>query len=161
MLILAERKEPFTVQEACAGLLAFVGVMFIARPGFLFPHRDKAGEATPTSIDTHFSHHDVDVQGGLVPPVASTPAERAIAVACATFGSFAAATAYATIRVIGKRTHSLVSVNYFATLATVSSFTIIMVHPDLKFEIPQSPAQWYALPQHPHRFIRNHETKCG
>ncbi|KAK7393956.1 hypothetical protein QQX98_013260 [Neonectria punicea] len=127
--------EPFTVKEACAGLLAFVGVLFIARPGFLFPENDTSG---PSSLDA-------GLQGGILPPVKADPTERSIAVACAILGSFAAATAYATIRVIGKRAHSLVSVNYFATLATVSSFSIIMIHPDLHFEIPQTPVQWILL----------------
>ncbi len=83
------------------------------------------------------------VTGGIVAPVPATPAERSLAVTCAVIGSFCAATAYATIRVIGKRVHSLVSVNYFAVLSMVSSFLILMVHPDLGFKIPQSPIQWF------------------
>ena len=129
-------QEPFTIKEALAGLIAFVGVLFIARPTFLFPSHDDARA---------LSSYQVGLRGGLLPPPSVTPAERSIAIICAVFGSFAAATAYATIRVIGKRTHSLVSVNYFATIATVSSFLIIMVHPDLKFQIPQSPAQWSVI----------------
>lgn len=35
------------------------------------------------------------------------------------------------------------SVNYFATLATISSFVIITIHPKLHFEIPNSGAEWY------------------
>lgn len=81
--------------------------------------------------------------GGILPPVKSKPAERTVAIMCSIFGSFAAATAYSTIRVIGRRAHSLVSVNYFATLATISSFLIIMIHPDLHFEIPKSSIEWY------------------
>lgn len=88
---------------------------------------------------------DFTADGGILPPVKATPQERTIAILCATFGSFAAATAYATIRVIGKRAHSLVSVNYFAVLATVSSFLIIMIHPDLQFEIPKTLAEWYVI----------------
>ena len=80
---------------------------------------------------------------GILPPVEATPAERSVAIACAILGAFAAATAYATIRIIGKRAHSLVSVNYFAVLATVMSAFIILVHPDLKFEIPRTTVQWY------------------
>lgn len=88
---------------------------------------------------------DFTTDGGILPPVKATPQERTIAILCAIFGSFAAATAYATIRVIGKRAHSLVSVNYFAVLATVSSFLIIMIHPDLQFEIPKTIAEWYVI----------------
>lgn len=89
-----------------------------------------------------YSLIDIDRQGGIVPPENATPAERAMAIACAILGAFAAATAYATIRVIGKRAHSLVSVNYFAVLGSVSSFAIIMIHPDLQFEIPHTVTQW-------------------
>ncbi|KAM0545997.1 hypothetical protein ACHAPJ_011109 [Fusarium lateritium] len=122
-------REPFTVNEAAAGLIAFTGVLFVARPAFLFPHGERL----------------FDINGGILPPAKATPRERAIAIMCSIFGSVAAATAYATIRVIGKRAHSLVSVNYFATLATVSSFLIIMIHPDLQFEIPGSAAEWVLL----------------
>ncbi|KAJ4250946.1 hypothetical protein NW762_011596 [Fusarium torreyae] len=122
-------REPFTVNEAAAGLIAFTGVLFVARPAFLFPHGERL----------------FDANGGILPPAKATPRERAIAIMCSIFGSVAAATAYATIRVIGKRAHSLVSVNYFATLATVSSFLIIMIHPDLQFEIPTSAAEWVLL----------------
>ncbi|KAF4981028.1 hypothetical protein FZEAL_3080 [Fusarium zealandicum] len=135
-------REPFTVKEAAAGLIAFTGVLFVARPAFLFPHSQNPLPASSSleSIGSHF-----DTEGGILPPVKATPAERAVAISCSIFGSFAAATAYATIRVIGKRAHSLVSVNYFAVLATVSSFLIIMIHPDLRFKIPQSAAEWTLL----------------
>ncbi|KAI9167812.1 membrane protein [Paramyrothecium foliicola] len=131
--------EPFTVKEALAGLLAFVGVLFIARPAFLFPSQDENRPPVVRRLSG-----EVD-PFGILPPVEATPAERTLAIACAILGSFSAATAYATIRIIGKRAHSLVSVNYFAVLATVMSFSIIMVHPDLKFEIPKTTAQWLLL----------------
>jgi drug/metabolite transporter (DMT)-like permease len=80
-----------------------------------------------------------------------SPAERSFAVLLAVVGSLGAATAYSTIRVIGKRAHSLVSVNYFAVVATVGSFVIILVHPELKFQVPQTASQWYEA--HSQRFI--------
>ncbi|CAG9950202.1 unnamed protein product, partial [Clonostachys rosea f. rosea IK726] len=137
--------EPFTVKEALAGLLAFGGVLFIARPPYLFPSQDgdDSQENQPLTADV-YSFINIDRQGGLVPPEKASPAERAMAIACAILGAFAAATAYATIRVIGKRAHSLVSVNYFAVLGSVSSFAIIMIHPDLQFEIPHTVTQWRA-----------------
>lgn len=80
--------------------------------------------------------------GGIFDPVPATPAERSVAVICAVVGSFCAAGAYATIRVIGKRVHSLVSVNYFAVLSTVTSFLALVLLPDIGFKMPQSTAQW-------------------
>ncbi|KAF5024661.1 hypothetical protein F66182_3283 [Fusarium sp. NRRL 66182] len=130
-------REPFTINEAAAGLIAFTGVLFVARPAFLFPHNQNLLSASGLG--------SVHVAGGIIPPTKATPRERAIAIMCSIFGSVAAATAYSTIRVIGKRAHSLVSVNYFATLATVSSFLIIMIHPDLQFEIPKTVAEWILL----------------
>ncbi|KAF9764200.1 hypothetical protein IL306_002874 [Fusarium sp. DS 682] len=134
-------REPFTIKEATAGLIAFTGVLFVARPAFLFPESWR----TLSELESRSADSDVTTDGGILPPVKATPQERTIAILCAIFGSFAAATAYATIRVIGKRAHSLVSVNYFAVLATVSSFLIIMIHPDLQFEIPKTIAEWTLL----------------
>lgn len=128
------------MSEALAGLIALVGVVFIARPTFLFP---PMGRSEPHALFDGASEPHFRVNGGLLPPVRASPLERSIAVGCAIAGAFCAATAYATIRIIGKRAHSLVSVNYFASTATVSSFLIIMLHPSLQFEIPSSLAQWY------------------
>ncbi|KAI6753780.1 hypothetical protein HG531_005949 [Fusarium graminearum] len=130
-------REPFTLNEALAGLIAFTGVLFVARPAFLFPHND--------SFLTGSSSDNESAAKGILSAVKATPHERTIAICCSIFGSIAAATAYSTIRVIGKRAHSLVSVNYFAVLATISSFLVITIHPDLQFEIPKSLAEWAIL----------------
>ncbi|WXC44469.1 hypothetical protein QX201_004203 [Fusarium graminearum] len=130
-------REPFTLNEALVGLIAFTGVLFVARPAFLFPHND--------SFLTGSSSDNESAAKGILSAVKATPHERTIAICCSIFGSIAAATAYSTIRVIGKRAHSLVSVNYFAVLATISSFLIITIHPDLQFEIPKSLAEWAIL----------------
>ncbi|KAI1644322.1 uncharacterized protein F4817DRAFT_222694 [Daldinia loculata] len=133
-------REPFTVKEAIAGLIAFAGVLFIARPTFLFPqHGSHEPELNGTRLFM------VDQPKGIVPSVPATPAERSIAALLAVIGTVGAAAAYSTIRVIGKRAHSLVSVNYFAVLATVGSFVIILIVPGLRFEIPQNVTQWTLL----------------
>lgn len=85
----------------------------------------------------------VHITDGIFDPPVATPAERSLAVVCAVIGSFAAATAYATIRIIGTRVHSLVSVNYFAISATVTSFLVLLIHPGLSFQAPQGTAQWF------------------
>ncbi|KAK8016142.1 hypothetical protein PG993_014331 [Apiospora rasikravindrae] len=136
-------REPFTINEASAGLIAFVGVLFIARPTFLFP----PDEAEPTSTNALWLASETPKDGGsgFVPPVIATPEERSLAVLLGVLGTFGAAAAYSTIRVIGKRAHSLVSVNYFAVLATVGSCLIILVHPDLEFQLPENAMQWSLL----------------
>ncbi|KAI8957023.1 hypothetical protein F5Y11DRAFT_341119 [Daldinia sp. FL1419] len=133
-------KEPFTVNEAIAGMIAFAGVLFIARPTFLFPQPESE---EPALNGTRISM--ADQPKGIVPPVPVTPAERTIATLLAFIGTFGSAAAYSTIRVIGKRAHSLISVNYFAVLATVGSFVLILIIPGLQFEIPQSATQWGLL----------------
>jgi drug/metabolite transporter (DMT)-like permease len=82
------------------------------------------------------------IPNGAVPTPHVSPAQRTLATLIAILGALGASTAYATIRVIGKRAHSLISVNYFATIATLGSAAIILVHPDLHFVIPESYGQW-------------------
>ncbi|KAI5860492.1 hypothetical protein GGS23DRAFT_580348 [Durotheca rogersii] len=136
-------REPFTVKEALAGLVAFVGVLFIARPTFLFPQHGGDEEQPEAGSDTPL--FATDRPGGLVPSVPATPAERTLAALLAVVGAFGAASAYSTIRVIGKRAHSLLSVNYFAVIATAGSCLVILAHPDLQFKVPQDATQWSLL----------------
>ncbi|KAM3540090.1 hypothetical protein ARSEF1564_007006 [Beauveria bassiana] len=129
-------KEPFTIVEGVAGLLALTGVLFIARPQFLFSHLPFTHPSPNSTV------HALD---GIFKPVPATPAERSLAVVLAVIGSFAAATAYATIRVLGTRVHSLVSVNYFAVIGTVVSCGVLLVYPNIGFQTPQSTPQWLLL----------------
>ncbi|KAM3434245.1 hypothetical protein NHJ13734_006088 [Beauveria thailandica] len=129
-------KEPFTIVEGIAGLLALTGVLFIARPHFLFSHLPFTHPSPNSTV------HALD---GIFKPVPATPAERSLAVVLAVIGSAAAATAYATIRVLGTRVHSLVSVNYFAVIGTVVSCGVLLIHPSIGFQTPQSTPQWLLL----------------
>ncbi|KAI5917441.1 DUF6-domain-containing protein [Camillea tinctor] len=139
-------KEPYGIQESLAGLLAFTGVLLIARPAFLFGRNgegpildDPSGKNE--SLTTFIIEHDQQLARTESPSYV----ERVVAILLAIVGTFGAAVAYGTIRVIGKRAHSLISVNYFAVLATVGSSVIIMVHPDLQFVLPQGILQWTLL----------------
>ncbi|KAI0198661.1 DUF6-domain-containing protein [Astrocystis sublimbata] len=142
LLCYAWLREPYRFQEAFSGILSLVGVLLIARPAFIFggaePENDDAG-ATGSAFA--FLADGVVVQNG----VGSSSPQRTLAVLCSIMGTFAAATAYSTIRVIGKRVHSLISVNYFAVLSTVGSAVIIAVHPDLEFILPKGVLQWTLL----------------
>ena len=71
-----------------------------------------------------------------------SPTQRTLAVLAAILGTFGASMAYATIRVIGTRAHSLISVNYFAAIATLGSALVLLIHPDLHFVMPESGGQW-------------------
>ena len=83
-----------------------------------------------------------DDSDGKVPLPSITAEQRTLAILIAILGTFGASTAYATIRVIGKRAHSLISVNYFSLIATIASFLLILVHPSLHFVMPKTLGQW-------------------
>ncbi|RYC56515.1 hypothetical protein CHU98_g9700 [Xylaria longipes] len=133
--------EPYRIQEAFSGLISLAGVILIARPAFLFGRATATDEGNAT-----IAMFTVDgAQEGS--PVVGSPSspQRTLAVLCSIMGTFAAATAYSTIRVIGKRVHSLISVNYFATLSTIGSALIILVHPELHFILPKGAMQWCVM----------------
>ncbi|KAI4623070.1 hypothetical protein J4E83_004460 [Alternaria metachromatica] len=121
-------REPFTWKEALCSFVAFCGVLFVARPPWLFP----ASHSRPIADDSD----------GHAPLPSTTTEQRALAILIAILGTLGASTAYATIRVIGKRAHSLISVNYFSLIATIASFVLILVHPSLHFVMPKTLGQW-------------------
>ncbi|KAF1925094.1 uncharacterized protein M421DRAFT_70737 [Didymella exigua CBS 183.55] len=135
-------REPFTVREALAALVAFSGVLLVARPTWLFPNppldpingQPEADAVIRTLMDVMSSPKTT--------PAPISPTQRTFAVLAAVLNAFGASLAYASIRVIGKRAHSLISVNYFAAIATVGSAAALLVHPDLHFVMPESAGQW-------------------
>ncbi|KAJ4321401.1 hypothetical protein N0V94_002938 [Neodidymelliopsis sp. IMI 364377] len=139
-------REPFTSREALAALIAFSGVLLVARPTWLFPNPPIdpiSGE--PESDSVAISALTLVTFGspeGNAPTLPISSTQRTLAVLAAILGAFGASTAYATIRVIGTRAHSLISVNYFAFIATLGSFLVLLIHPDLHFVMPSSPGQW-------------------
>lgn len=118
-------REPFAWREGVCSIIAFTGVLFVARPPWLFP------ASTENSVPD-----------GKTPEVPGSAHQRSLAILIAILGTIGASTAYATIRVIGSRSHSLISVNYFAAIATIGSTFIILVHPDLHFVMPRTLGQW-------------------
>ncbi|KAI0864666.1 hypothetical protein F4860DRAFT_463049 [Xylaria cubensis] len=132
--------ESYRIQEAFSGLISIAGVLLIARPAFLF------GSVTvPDEGDAGMTMFIMDgAQEGSPVGSPSSP-QRMLAVLCSILGTFAAATAYSTIRVIGKRVHSLISVNYFAMMSTIGSALIILIHPGLHFILPDGAMQWTLL----------------
>jgi drug/metabolite transporter (DMT)-like permease len=140
-------REPFTIREALAGLIAFVGVLFVARPPWLFPSppidpisgKPEPGNAVGADISALFA---ADMPQRILSTIPVSPTQRTLAILVAIVGALGASVAYATIRVIGKRAHSLISVNYFAAIATIVSAAVLLVHPDLHFVIPKSVFEW-------------------
>lgn len=134
-------REPFTIREALAALIAFSGVLLVARPTWLFPNPPVdpiTGEPEPSMLSFIVGASNAPA----TTPAPISPQQRTLAVLAAIMSAFGASTAYATIRVIGTRAHSLISVNYFAAIATVGSALGLLIHPDLHFVMPESATQW-------------------
>jgi drug/metabolite transporter (DMT)-like permease len=120
--------QSFTRKELIAGLVALLGVIIIAHPPWLFGEvHDDLHPKKPSGIDK------------------VTPAQRFIAIVVSVLGVAGASGAYTMIRVIGNRAHALMSVNYFALLATIGSTIALLAIPGIGFRNPQSAREWVLL----------------
>lgn len=120
--------QVFTRKELVAGLVALLGVIIIAHPPWLFGRvDDELGPKKPSGIDK------------------VSPAQRFLAIVVAVLGVAGASGAYTTIRIIGDRAHALMSVNYFALLATTVSLVACFAIPSVHFQTPQSVKEWILL----------------
>jgi len=118
-MVLGER---WTLVEAMGGLVSLLGVLLIARPSFIF------GESSSSK------DHNIET---------SNPEERLLATSVALCGVIGASGVYIVIRFIGKRVHSLVTVEYFAALCVMISLGGIVVVPGLSFKTPHTSRQWF------------------
>ncbi|KAK6510071.1 hypothetical protein TWF481_004784 [Arthrobotrys musiformis] len=139
-------KEPFTKTEMLGGLVSLLGVILIARPTVLF-----SGGASPENPQDQGSTgsggtEPSPTQEGIRLDVGeATPAQRFTAIMVALLGVLGAASAYTTIRWIGKRAHPLISVNYFSAWCVIVSFFGLLVLPGIGFKAPQTFLQWLLL----------------
>ena len=143
-------KEPFSRLEQLAGLVSLIGVALIARPTSLFSA--VASEDTPSATgnsDVMPGGNATAAPDGRDADASSydnvTPHERVVAVGIALIGVLGAATAYTTIRWIGKRAHPLISVNYFAVWCTLVSVVMMFILPDVGFVLPADLKEWSYL----------------
>ncbi|KAG7105506.1 putative membrane protein like [Verticillium longisporum] len=128
-------REPFTRVEQFGTLVAFLGVVLIAHPTSLFSSASPDGGDATAAAYAPGPHNSTAPTGGGNPGMdhEATPAERLRAVGVALVGVLGAAGAFTTIRWIGKRTHPLISVNYFATWCTLVSAVVLTAAPALDF----------------------------
>ncbi|KAK4173497.1 putative AAA family ATPase pontin [Triangularia setosa] len=133
-------KDPFTRKEQIASFIALGGVVLIAKPTSLFS--SDSSPSPPSSEEG--SHHP--------PGDDATPTQRLFAILVALLGVLGAAGAYSTIRWIGKRTHPLITVNYFSVFSTLVSTTALLIcplldigQPAIRFGFPASGYQWFLL----------------
>ena len=143
-------KEPFTRVEQIGGLVSIVGVVLIARPASLFSRGSTdASPSASGNLDGSATVNGTKVTAPTSPDASNydnvTPAQRLGAVGIALIGVIGAATAYTTIRWIGKRAHPLISVNYFAAWSTLVSIVLMVTLPSVGFLIPSSLKDWAYL----------------
>ena len=136
--------ESFGRKEQIAGIVSFLGVILIARPTSLLPHHSDVPPVASGSGDG-IPSTNVTVPAGLQGTNHVTPAQRLSAVGAALIGVLGAASAYTTIRWIGKRAHPLISVNYFAAWATIVSTVALLAVPGIDFQLPASVWEWTCL----------------
>ena len=138
-------KEPFTRMEQIAAYVSLFGVVLIARPTSLFTGHGE-------SIDASGDNDVAAPINGTVPTTHSaydfshvTAKQRAKGVAVAMLGVLGAASAFTTLRWIGKRAHALISVNYFATWCTIVSIVMMFALPGVGFLLPANAKEWSYL----------------
>lgn len=127
--------QSFTRKQLVAGLVATVGVVIIAHPASLFGKVDDTIEAGTVEANGGGGDDLDDV----------TPAQRTLAIAVALFGVLGATGAYTCIRCVGDRAHALMSVNYFAFLATAGSAAALLAGSGGGFVTPRGAREWAVL----------------
>lgn len=132
-------KEPFSRTEQIGGVISLLGVVLIARPTSLFhfgssdPSADGSATNAAAAAELGKAVADYDQV---------TPMQRLSAVAVALVGVLGAATAYTTLRWIGKRAHPLISVNYFSGWSTIVSIVAQLAVPGVGFLLPTDAKDW-------------------
>ncbi|KAK8038949.1 transport protein [Apiospora rasikravindrae] len=136
--------DRFTRREQLASFLALAGVVLIARPISLLAATTTAPAEDPTTAIAGAA----SVDGGAVPVTTTepTPAERLIAIVSALIGVLGGALTIVTLRQIGTRAHTLISVNYFSAGCTVVTTAALVLGPVLDLDQPLMrfalPASW-------------------
>ncbi|KAI0535867.1 hypothetical protein GGR58DRAFT_515024 [Xylaria digitata] len=148
-------KDPYTRTEQLASLLALGGVVLITKPTSLFSGTGQVETAVQTAVEvianvTMMAIPQSNITGpAMVDPNIPTTSERLGAIGVALLGVVGTAFAFTTLRAIGPRTHTLISVNYFSSWCVTVAFSVLIFapylnigQPDLQFAFPSSIRQW-------------------
>lgn len=130
-------KEPFTRIEQLASLVALAGVVLIAQPTTFFATSNGVDPTTAEAAENS-GLPGLDHE--------ATPRERLLAIGMALVGALGAATAFTTLRVIGKRASPIISVNMFGLICTGICSVILLSAPYLNIDQPALRWVW------PHAF---------
>lgn len=148
-------QQPYTRKEQLASLVALIGVIFIARPSFLFGHSSYPSpggkssqptiEVTPVSIVTTDGHPMIQVTS----MGDQSAAHRLTGILLAILSALGGAGSFIAIKRIGDRAHVLTTNNVFSACCTVISAAALAMapvigydQPQLHFELPQDSRQW-------------------
>ncbi|ODV86863.1 hypothetical protein CANARDRAFT_27238 [[Candida] arabinofermentans NRRL YB-2248] len=125
-------KERFTRIEAIGGSIAFIGVILISRPSFLFGEYESNREANPDSSPGR----EVETSSSSLRLLGSTSA------LLSTFGT---GIAMCSIRKISFNAKPLLTVSFYSMTTVILSFLGIVLIPGLSFQIPHTTKQWTLL----------------
>ncbi|KAK8006677.1 hypothetical protein PG991_012974 [Apiospora marii] len=157
--------DRFTRREQLASFLALAGVVLIARPisllaaGTAVDDPSAMGVGVAASVDGSAAEgallgvegsSNTSIAGGEgVKPAVGTepaPADRLIAILSALIGVLGGALTIVTLRKIGTRAHTLISVNYFSVGCVVVTTAALTLGPVLDLDQPlmrfAAPASW-------------------
>ncbi|KAI0555767.1 hypothetical protein F4679DRAFT_5055 [Xylaria curta] len=148
-------RDPYTRTEQLASFLALGGVVLITRPTSLFSDAVPEEEAVATALETIANVTAMATQGSettasaIVDSPMPTTSERIGAIGVALLGVLGTSVAFTTLRAIGPRAHTLISVNYFSAACLIVSVSVLSLspyldigQPDLRLAFPSSIRQW-------------------
>ncbi|KAI1750571.1 hypothetical protein F4782DRAFT_242584 [Xylaria castorea] len=148
-------RDPYTRTEQLASFLALGGVVLITRPTSLFSNAVQEEGAVATALEAIANVTAIAAQGSettgsaMVDSPTPTTSERIGAIGVALLGVLGTSVAFTTLRAIGRRAHTLISVNYFSTACLIVSFSVLSLapyldigQPDLRLAFPSSIRQW-------------------
>ncbi|KAJ8119181.1 hypothetical protein ONZ43_g3825 [Nemania bipapillata] len=148
-------RDPYTRTEQLASLLSLGGVVLVTKPTTLFSDAVQEGGAVQMALKavvnvTEMATRRSDAE--IVDHHKATTSERLGAIGFSLLGVLGTSFAFTTLRAIGKRAHSLISVNYFSALCVIVTFFglcfgpyLNIGQPDLRFAVPSSIRQWVLL----------------
>ncbi|KAI0457264.1 hypothetical protein F5B21DRAFT_101176 [Xylaria acuta] len=148
-------RDPYTRTEQLASFLALAGVVLITRPTSLFSNAAQEEGVVQTALDAIANVTAMATQGSettgsaVVDSPAPTTSERIVAIGVALLGVLGTSVAFTTLRAIGPRTHTLISVNYFSAACLIVALSVLSLapyldigQPGLRLAFPSSPHQW-------------------
>lgn len=148
-------RQPYTRKEQLASLVALAGVVFIARPSFLFGTASPSSPSSPAPDIVSPAPGVAD--GGHTTAQYSVEdndnaAHRLMGTLFALLSAFGGAGAFIAIRAIGDRCHVLTTTNFFATCCTLISATALTIaplvgydQPHVRFGLPHGQSQWFLV----------------